>query len=288
MAFSQKSSVQAGPSPGRTDAAALARRELLGLLSVPFGTRVAVHQPLVLVRPDAAAELLGDLHNLCRESAGDDVVAAEGRELGIALAAADTHDRLDRLHSRLLSKRFLLVRGVDRIASHRCQKLFASLLDAATDAGTMVCVSLARPPVAAGLETALESRLSAGLVLSLPPPDHGREQDACRLPSRSIASLIRFTARHHGIDPELLTGHGREQRVVRVRGVAMYLARRLTTSSLEEIGKAFGNRQHTTVLRSVRSVEERIRADQGFANDVETFVGQLRKPRPGRGRRTAG
>ncbi|MCE9631716.1 MAG: hypothetical protein K8S94_13495 [Planctomycetia bacterium] len=288
MAVSRTSRVQVRPSRVGIDAAALARRELLALLSLATGPRVAVHQPLVLVRPDAAADLLGDLRNACLESVADGTVVADGRELGITLAAADTHDRLDRVHARLLSKRFLLVRGVDRLATPRCQQLFAGLLDAAADTGTMVCVSLTRPPAAAGLETALESRLSAGMVLSLPMTAHGRDRDAVGMPSRSIASLIRTTARHHAIAVESLTGQGREQSVVRVRSVAMYLARRLTASSLEAIGSAFGGRQHTTVLRSVRSVEERMAADQGFAQDVEALTAELLKPRLRRRRRTAG
>ena len=142
--------------------------------------------------------------------------------------------------------------------------------------------------VAAGLEAALESRLSAGMVLSLPAADRSLDRDAGMVPSRSIASLIRSTARHHGIAAEVLIGHGRQQCVVRIRSVAMYLARRLTIHSLEEIGKAFGGRQHTTVMRSVRSVDEWIRADHGFAQDVEKIVGELRAPRLRRRRHPAG
>jgi chromosomal replication initiation ATPase DnaA len=288
MAVSRKSRVQVQTPRAGIDAAALARRELLALLSAAAGTRVAVYQPLVLVRPDAATDLLGDIRNVCLGSTSDGNAIADGRELGSMLATAEAHDRLDRLHARLLSKPFLLVRGVDRLASPHCQHLFARLLDAAAEAGTLVCVSLARTPVAAGLEAALESRLSAGMVLSLPAADRSLDRDAGMAPSRSIASLIRSTARHHGIAAEVLIGHGRQQCVVRIRSVAMYLARRLTIHSLEEIGKAFGGRQHTTVMRSVRSVDEWIRADHGFAQDVEKIVGELRAPRLRRRRHPAG
>ncbi len=49
----------------------------------------------------------------------------------------------------------------------------------------------------------------------------------------------------------------------------MYLAKQLTSRSLPEIGRKFGNRDHTTVMHAVKKVEQLRQADNGFAEDVE-------------------
>jgi chromosomal replication initiator protein len=49
----------------------------------------------------------------------------------------------------------------------------------------------------------------------------------------------------------------------------MYLAKQLTSRSLPEIGRRFGNRDHTTVMHAVSRVAELMQADGSFAEDVE-------------------
>ncbi|OYV58785.1 MAG: hypothetical protein B7X01_03480, partial [Acidiphilium sp. 21-62-4] len=53
------------------------------------------------------------------------------------------------------------------------------------------------------------------------------------------------------------------------RQVAMYLAKQLTSRSLPEIGRKFGNRDHTTVMHAVAKVTELMAADTDFAQDVD-------------------
>ena len=57
--------------------------------------------------------------------------------------------------------------------------------------------------------------------------------------------------------------------MVRPRQIAMYLAKSLTPRSLPEIGRRFGNRDHTTVLHAVRKIEEMAGADRAFADEIE-------------------
>ena len=49
----------------------------------------------------------------------------------------------------------------------------------------------------------------------------------------------------------------------------MFLAKQLTSRSLPEIGKKFGNRDHTTVMHAVTRVNELIDTDAQFAEDVD-------------------
>ncbi len=60
----------------------------------------------------------------------------------------------------------------------------------------------------------------------------------------------------------------RSQSVVGPRQVAMYLARKLTPLSLEEIGAYFGGRDHSTVIYAIQKVADRMRVDGDYARRV--------------------
>ena len=66
----------------------------------------------------------------------------------------------------------------------------------------------------------------------------------------------------------------RARRVARPRQVAMYLARKLTTRSLPEIGRRFGGRDHTTVLHACRRIEALCAEDALFKQEVD-FLSQM-------------
>ena len=61
-------------------------------------------------------------------------------------------------------------------------------------------------------------------------------------------------ARHYSISIDELVGEKRTKRIVVPRQVAMYLSRELTDASLPTIGRAFGGRDHTTVIYAVQKV----------------------------------
>jgi chromosomal replication initiator protein len=63
--------------------------------------------------------------------------------------------------------------------------------------------------------------------------------------------------------------------VARPRQVAMYLAKHLTQRSLPEIGRKFGNRDHTTVIHAVERVTKLMAEDPAFAEDVELLRKRL-------------
>ncbi|MGF1561444.1 MAG: chromosomal replication initiator protein DnaA [Geminicoccaceae bacterium] len=67
----------------------------------------------------------------------------------------------------------------------------------------------------------------------------------------------------------------RSRAVARPRQVAMFLAKQLTPRSLPEIGRQFGNRDHTTVMHAVRTIERLCDEDTAIAEDVDTLRRQL-------------
>ena len=67
----------------------------------------------------------------------------------------------------------------------------------------------------------------------------------------------------------------RSRDVVRPRQIAMYLAKSLTSRSLPEIGRRFGGRDHTTVLHSVRKVEQMMKDDADLTQEIELLKRML-------------
>ncbi len=67
-----------------------------------------------------------------------------------------------------------------------------------------------------------------------------------------------------------MTSKRRPANIALPRMVAMYLSRRLTTSSLNEIGEAFGGRDHGTVLHANRTIEEKMKPTKSSAASSTT------------------
>lgn len=60
------------------------------------------------------------------------------------------------------------------------------------------------------------------------------------------------------------------------RQIAMYLSRKLTNASLLEIGEKFGGKDHSTVLHSIKKVEEKISNEASFKEMIEKLQGQIK------------
>ena len=84
----------------------------------------------------------------------------------------------------------------------------------------------------------------------------------------TIDKIQTQVAEHYGLRLRDMTSGCRQRAVARPRQVAMYLARRRTNSSLPEIGRKFGGRDHTTVMHAERRIEQLIGQDPGLAADV--------------------
>ena len=82
-------------------------------------------------------------------------------------------------------------------------------------------------------------------------------------------------ARHYSITLDELVGEKRTKRVVMPRQVAMYLCRELTDSSLPAIGRAFGGRDHTTVLYAVQKVTKQMAEGGDLYQAVQTLTSSL-------------
>ena len=85
----------------------------------------------------------------------------------------------------------------------------------------------------------------------------------------TIDEIIRKVADHYNLRLNDILSPRRARSVARPRQVAMFLAKRLTSKSLPEIGRRFGGRDHTTVIHAVKKIEELRAVDNQIAEDVE-------------------
>ncbi len=85
----------------------------------------------------------------------------------------------------------------------------------------------------------------------------------------TIEEIQRKVSEHWHIRLTDMSSPRRARAVARPRQVAMYLSKQLTSRSLPEIGRKFGNRDHTTVMHAVARVTELMAGDASFAEDVE-------------------
>lgn len=90
-----------------------------------------------------------------------------------------------------------------------------------------------------------------------------------------IEDIQRVVSKHYNVTKADLLSARRTRTIVRPRQIAMYLAKMMTPRSLPEIGRRFGNRDHTTVLHAVRKIEELAKADNGLAQEIELLKRML-------------
>ena len=94
-----------------------------------------------------------------------------------------------------------------------------------------------------------------------------------RPPKYSMIKILRIVADFYQVTPEALTGDRRMRSVAHPRQMGMYLAYTLCQSaSMPAVARAFGRKDHTTVLHAKRAVEARIAKFGDVRSDYEHLV----------------
>ncbi len=87
--------------------------------------------------------------------------------------------------------------------------------------------------------------------------------------------IIEETARYYSLQPTDLRGQRRSKNTAMARQVSMYLMRNLTNLSLVDIGAQYEGRNHSTVLSSIRKVEDMIKSDPDVASTVRDISANI-------------
>ena len=67
----------------------------------------------------------------------------------------------------------------------------------------------------------------------------------------------------------MIQGQQRVRDAVQARQIAMYLVRSMTNLSAVDVGRFFGNRDHSTVLYSIQKVEDRMKREPSYAEKIK-------------------
>ncbi len=118
-----------------------------------------------------------------------------------------------------------------------------------------------------------------GKTLDLPTAEHLlkdvlMEEAQNRL---NIEGIQKRVADHYQIRHSDMTSKRRPNAIAFPRQIAMYLSRQLTRHSLQEIGEAFGGRDHGTVIHAVKTVENMMEQDDSVRGSVDFLKTQLAK-----------
>jgi len=96
--------------------------------------------------------------------------------------------------------------------------------------------------------------------------------------ARLTPEAIRDTvARRWKVRPDALVSKRRTKDLTVPRQVAMYLIKTVLDTSLVQIGLVFGGRDHSTVIHSIRKVEQDMEVDSAFRREVEDTQAELRR-----------
>jgi len=84
-----------------------------------------------------------------------------------------------------------------------------------------------------------------------------------------------ITAKYFQISPSDLLSRKKERKISYPRQVAIFLTRKYTDMSLKEIGRAFGNKHHSSIIYSINSIERNIKSKIEVINDINKLRGFL-------------
>jgi chromosomal replication initiator protein len=91
----------------------------------------------------------------------------------------------------------------------------------------------------------------------------------------SIDGIIRTVAEYYSVPVRDLMGKRRTKSIAYPRQICMFLARRLTSHSLEEIGGYFGGRDHTTVMYAYDKIRREVEQDGELSRTLELLKSKI-------------
>ena len=91
----------------------------------------------------------------------------------------------------------------------------------------------------------------------------------------SVEQVLKVVANYYQVKVTDLKSERRHKSIAAPRAVAMYLARKHTKDSYPDLGRAFGNKHHTTVLSACEKIQERLKSDAALRSEIQAIESQL-------------
>ncbi|MDY6968462.1 MAG: chromosomal replication initiator protein DnaA [Spirochaetota bacterium] len=92
----------------------------------------------------------------------------------------------------------------------------------------------------------------------------------------NISDIMTKVAEKYNITVDDLTSKSRHSRFVQPRFIAMYITRKLTNFTTIDIGKEFGDRDHSTVVNAINNIEKLIKEDDEIKEVIDELLSELK------------
>jgi len=92
----------------------------------------------------------------------------------------------------------------------------------------------------------------------------------------TVDDILEKACQHYGVTQQNVMSRSRKRDYVIVRQVSMFLAQKHTKMPASRIGQLIGNRDHSTVIHSCSIIENRIKVDKGFADELASIETSLK------------
>ena len=92
----------------------------------------------------------------------------------------------------------------------------------------------------------------------------------------TIEQIQKFVADYYQMKPAEIRARNNSKSVAMPRQIAMYLCKALTHASLPEIGRSFGGKHHSTVIHSIKKIEELRKNNAEFDHQVKNLLDQFK------------
>jgi len=99
-----------------------------------------------------------------------------------------------------------------------------------------------------------------------------KDQFSTKSRNVSIEDIQKIVCAYFSIPDDLLRAKTRKKEIAQARQIAMYVAKKTTSSSLKTIGLHFGGRDHSTVIHAIDTIETLMKADPRCREDVQNIL----------------
>jgi len=93
----------------------------------------------------------------------------------------------------------------------------------------------------------------------------------------TVEYIQKIVCDYYGLKLQDIKAKKRTRDIAFPRQIAMYLCKALTHSSLSDIGRKFGGKDHSTVIHACKLIEEQRKQDKDLDNKIEYLTKKLRE-----------
>ncbi len=95
-------------------------------------------------------------------------------------------------------------------------------------------------------------------------------------PAATVESIQKLIANYYNLKVTQLKSKTNSHQISFPRQIAMYLCKQMTACSLQEIGRRFGGKHHSTVIHGIQKIEKMREDDKKFDRLVDSFISSLK------------